>query len=156
MKVILIGNTAVHHTLAAACLLAKDMGAADWCRSEAFGDMSRDRQGEPIFIGKDRWGNQIYTAGAGWEPDIGVKVVKSFVHLIEEGHQTVIVKRITVRGETLVGLAGIIDGIPWIGRTLNRWLSRQLIEWNWRSITWQVEMLQARLNQQIYERTQTA
>ena len=82
MIIVLPGTTAVHHTLVAAHLYLNTINAPDFGRLDGYCDMSMDYSGYPLYIGNDKYGNQVYTLGLGRLVEVGCHAIHNFMQIM--------------------------------------------------------------------------
>lgn len=101
MKVIFLGTTGVHHTLLAANLYIMDDAHLDPGTIPHFADQQIDHEGRPIFVGRDRKGNEVYSLGAGRDVLMAKKSIEELVGVLGFYPHDLLVKPIKVKGDII-------------------------------------------------------
>lgn len=128
MKIVLVGTTAVHHTLVAAHLYMNTIHGPDFGKLDGYCDMSLDYSGYPLFIGNDEDDNQIYTLGLGRLIDVGYRAIHDFQQIIGGESGQLLVQEIRIPSELDIWAASKASRIPLgLGSIINRLISDHVI-----------------------------
>lgn len=113
MKLVFIGTTAVHHALVAAHLYLNNAKTIeDVYALDGYCDTSLDRTGYPVYVGKDRHENKIYTLGLGSQLEVGIKAIKTFLEAMQPQSSEIQIQPIRISEEFLLFYLTKLDGLP--------------------------------------------
>lgn len=126
MKILFLGTSGVHHPLIAAHIFLERLHKPDFRFVRGFCDTYHDESGYPIFIDRDRNGDEVYTLGVGTETEASCKSIKNLADLVGYPEGGLILKAISMPGERLLYYVGKISKLIG-GRYLNEYLSNYLI-----------------------------
>lgn len=138
MKVVFLGTTGVHHTLAAARIYIDGAEPSDLCNLDDFADQAKDHTGHPILVGRDKDGNDVYSLGAGRDVLMAKKSIEELVGVLGYYPHDLLVKPIKVRGDIIFPFLNKASHVMG-GRVIGKMLARYLENWQMKSITDQVE-----------------
>ncbi len=146
MKIILVGTTAVHHTLVAAHLYLNTIVGPNLDILDGYCDMSLDYSGYPLYIGSDENNNQVYTLGLGRLIEVGYQAINDFKQILGVEPARLLVQQIRIPGELDIWVASKTSRIPMgLGSYLNRLISDHIIVREFSVI----KLEAARLNDQV-------
>lgn len=144
LRVLILGVSGVHHTLVAAHMLMDSFNGElnainGYCNSEL------DVSGYPIYVGKDRYGNELYTLGAGGELEIAKKALGGLLQLFENLPYPLLITEIRVKGEIWIRLGAALSRVPF-GSWLNAFISARVIKGQLASIQSQAKQVQSQID----------
>ncbi|MGE5397216.1 MAG: DUF3189 family protein [Chitinophagales bacterium] len=126
MKIIVLGITAVHHSLVVAYIYLGCYPDANHMVPDGYCDMILDKRGYPVYIGDDQLGNQVYTLGLGRQMDIGYRAINSFLDIMGVSEDKLLIQKVVIPNEFWIWVASIVHVLP-LGYVLNRWISDRII-----------------------------
>ncbi|MGI6549107.1 MAG: DUF3189 family protein [Syntrophomonadales bacterium] len=128
MIIVLAGTTAVHHTLVAAHLYLNTIAEPDFDRLEGYCDMSYDYSGYPLYIGRDKDDNRVYTLGLGRLVEVGCRAIHDFKQIMGIDSSRLLVKEIRIPSELDIWVASKASRMPLgLGSIINRLVSDRTI-----------------------------
>lgn len=125
MKVIFLGTTGVHHTLAAARIYIDGVQPSDLYDIHEFADQAQDHTGHPILVGRDKQGNDVYSLGAGKDVLMAQKSIEELIGILGFYPHDLLVKPIKVKGDIFfpfLNQASHVIGGKVIGKLIARYL----------------------------------
>lgn len=122
MKIIFIGSTGIHHTLIAAQIYLGRLHKNDFRLIKHLFDASKDRSGNPIYIGKDGAGTEVYTLGAGKHYKMMASIVEQLRDLLKCPASDLMVCPVSIWGEYLLTVLENLPGESYISPLLARFL----------------------------------
>lgn len=145
MKVLLIGNTGVHHVFFVAHMFLGTIDKEDIFNLSSFGDLSIDKTGYPIYIGVDDNGNEIYTLGVGNDKDLVKKSLDDLLEIFSLDKRELLVLPIPIKGEWFLKIAYIIPS----SRSLNlisNLIAKILIKWQYQDLNNLIDKIRDKIN----------
>ena len=99
MKIVFLGTIGIYHPILAAHLyLGRELDGNN-SRLSGWGDFSQEGSGDPISVGQDRFGNQVYALGAGAEVTMTRNTIEQLVEILGHSPDEVLIKTISVQPE---------------------------------------------------------
>lgn len=131
MVIIFIGTTGVHHALIAADLYVKSMDLNYAFSSVNFCDMNKEKMGYPIFIGKDEYGNEVYSLGVGNEIKMAEITINNLREILGFDESKLFVFPVRIKGEWLINLISKLPpilGLGFIHSLVVKWVIKRHID----------------------------
>jgi len=116
MNIIFLGTTGVHHALVAANIYVGHLKDKKYYILKDYANLHLELTGFPIFIGKDKQGNRVYSLGAGKDLAIAKKMIEEFTIIMGYSKSEMLVKPVSIYGEKLLALVSTIP--EWLGGRL--------------------------------------
>lgn len=102
MKILFLGNTAVHTSLLAASIYLGQLPTGDFWQIKQFADLEQDRTAYPVQVGTDRNGIEVYTLGAGRELAMTKKSLEHLRDVLGCAPDDLIVETVSLKGDSLI------------------------------------------------------
>lgn len=115
MKVLFLGNTAVHTSLLAANIYLRQLPDLNFSQIKGFADIEQDVSAYPFLVGKDQDGTEVYTLGAGKELAMTKKSLEHLREVLGCAPHDLIVETVSMKGDNLLLL---LNWLPPGGRKL--------------------------------------
>lgn len=126
MNIIFLGTIGIYHPVLAAHLyLDRQMDDVKE-RMIGWGDFSREALGEPILVGEDHWGNQVYALGAGPELDMTRKTIYQLIEILGHNSDEILIQTISVRSEKALIYLYRMGSVRGLQKIINAVVSRLL------------------------------
>lgn len=106
MNILFLGTSGVHHALIAANIYLKKP-VADFNSIQNFANVSLESSGFPIYVGKDKQGNQVYSLGAG-DVETAKKSIEDLRNVLGRSANDLVVKPVSIKGENLLSMLNLI------------------------------------------------
>jgi len=103
MNVLFLGTSGVHHALIAANIYLKKP-VTDFNSISDFANVALESSGFPIYVGKDKQGNLVYSLGAGSDVEMAKKSIEDLRNVLGRSGDELVVKPVSVKGEKLLAL----------------------------------------------------
>lgn len=101
MKILFIGTSGVHHVQIAASLYL-GRGIKEAFSSSSFANLALEKKGHPIFIGKYKGINEVYSLGVGYDIGLGEKILNQLRNLLGYTESDLIIIPIFIKNEQLI------------------------------------------------------
>lgn len=113
-----MGTTGVHHTLIAANIYLEHLsGDEEYYRLQNYGHHELESRGFPIYIGRDKKGNRVYSLGGGKDLGMAKKSIEDLTALLGYSSQDLLVQPISIWGDkllpTLCSIPPVLGGRLW-------------------------------------------
>lgn len=151
MVIIFLGTTGVHHALIAANLYIKDTDINLLFLKDSFGDMTKEAMGYPIYIGKDEYGNEVYSLGVGPEIKMAEISIKNLREILGFDESKLLVFPVRIKGEWLVNIVSKLPpvlGLGYIHALVVKWVIRGQIE----ALNQQIDEVKNEVKQYVSDR----
>lgn len=99
MRIIFLGTVGIYHPILAAHLYLDRELDGDNSHLSGWGDFSQEGTGDPILVGQDSLGNQVYALGAGVEVTMTRKTIAQLVEILGHSPDEMLIKTISVQPE---------------------------------------------------------
>jgi hypothetical protein len=109
MDIIFLGTTGVHHALVAAHIYLENLPDEKYYNLHNYANLALEAEGAPIYIGRDKPGNRVYSLGGGKDLKMAKKSIEDLTALLGYSSRDLLVQTITIPGDKLLA---ILCGIP--------------------------------------------
>ncbi len=99
MKLVFLGTIGIYHPVLAAHLYLDHELGNDNSHLPGWGDFSQEGSGDPILVGQDSLGNEVYALGAGVEVTMTRKTIEQLVEILGHSPDEILIKTISVQSE---------------------------------------------------------
>jgi len=109
MKIIFLGNTAVHASLIAANIYLGNLKDNKFQMLKGFGDIDNDTPNFPVYIGRDEEGAQVYTLAGGRHVFMVKKSLEELRGILGCTPNELLIKAVSTRWD---GIISFINRVP--------------------------------------------
>lgn len=102
MYVIFVGLTGVHHALIAAHVFMGDLNNTEFRLIQHFCDKDMDQKGSLFYVGKDANGVQVYTFGAGHNPELAAGIINELRDILGFAEGDLAARAVSIPGDAII------------------------------------------------------
>lgn len=126
MIIVFLGTIGIYHPVLAAHLYLDRELNDDHSQLSGWGDFSQEDSGDPILVGWDSFGNQVYALGAGIEVTMTRETIQQLVEILGHSPDEVFIKTISVQSEKALIYLYRMGSLPMLRKPVNAVVARLL------------------------------
>ncbi len=102
MKIVFLGTIGIYHPVLAAHLYLNGDWGQDIANLKGWGDFRQEASGDPILVGCDQDGNQVYGLGAGIEVEMTRRTIEQLTGILGHDQEELVIQTISVGAERVL------------------------------------------------------